>query len=406
MASIKFNFKNSDGNTLSGRLELPDRKPIAFAIFAHCFTCSKNILAASRIPRELTDQGIAVLRFDFTGLGNSEGDFSNSNFSSNVDDLISAHKALSDSYSPPQILIGHSLGGAAVLKASSSLTSIRAVITIGAPSDVHHVSHLFKDDLSVIEKTGEAKVNLSGREFKIKKQFLDDIKEVNLLNELKSSKKAFLIMHSPIDDTVSIDHASKIYSHIKHPKSFISLNKADHLISNPKDAEYIATVIGAWILGYLDVEDQDIDKPDEGKIKVLARQEQNFTQDIHSSKHHLIADEPRAFKGNDLGMNPYELLLSALGACTSMTIKMYARKKGIELKDVLVELSHEKEYHQDCEDCEGENGTKKFLDKITKSITLVGDLSDEQRKRILEISEKCPVNKTLKSETITVTKDG
>jgi len=243
----KFDFKNKEGQTLSGRLEMPASKPRAFALLAHCFTCSKDFIAAARISRKLSENGIAVLRFDFTGLGNSQGDFSNTNFSSNVADLLSACEALSQNFKAPEILIGHSLGGAAVLKASLSLSEVKSVVTIAAPSDIHHVTHLFESDLEEISSKGSAEVQLAGRKFLIKKQFIDDIEEHSLLKGLSEAKKSFLIMHSPTDNTVSIDHASKIFLAAKHPKSFVSLDGSDHLLTKAKDAEFAAEVISAWL---------------------------------------------------------------------------------------------------------------------------------------------------------------
>lgn len=251
MKSIKYDFKNSNNEILSGKLELPEGELKTIAIFAHCFTCSKNFLAASRISKELSSLGIGVLRFDFTGLGNSEGDFANTNFSSNVEDLKLAYESLKKDYFAPQILIGHSLGGAAVLKLSTEIEKLNAVVTIGAPSDVEHVSHLFEGDKREINEKGEAKVSLAGREFTIKKQFIDDLNEHRLLEKLSRSKKSYLIMHSPLDNTVGIDHASKIYNSLKHPKSFISLNDADHLITREKDAKYIGNLISVWVKNYL-----------------------------------------------------------------------------------------------------------------------------------------------------------
>lgn len=248
---MKFDFQNSQGETLAGNLELPERTPRAIALFAHCFTCNKDIIAPSTIAKTLTNLGIGVLRFDFTGLGSSEGDFSNTNFSSNVEDLISAYNALSEQFEPPQILIGHSLGGAAVLKAAQSLATVKAVVTIGAPSDTQHVSHLFKEDVSTIEEKGLAEVQLAGRPFTIKKQFIDDIKETNILDGVTRFKKALLIMHSPTDDTVSIEHAANIFTAAKHPKSFISLDTASHLLMDKKDAQYAGEVIGAWVVRYI-----------------------------------------------------------------------------------------------------------------------------------------------------------
>ncbi|OUR97433.1 osmotically inducible protein C [Halobacteriovorax marinus] len=393
--SEKFNFVNASGETLSGRLELPMSKPKAFAIFAHCFTCSKNLLAASRISKRLTDSNIAVLRFDFTGLGNSEGDFSNTNFSSNIEDIYSAYTALTEKYQAPELLIGHSLGGTAVLQACKKLDKVKAVVSIAAPSDTLHVSDNFKTQISEIKDQGVAQVNLSGRIFNIKKQFLDDISSQKVLDGLSEQRKAFLILHSPTDNTVSIDHAAKIYQTLKHPKSFVSLDTADHLLMDKDDAEYAAQIIGSWISRYLkEVESEKI-KPSTGELLVVGRPKHNFTQDIYSMTNKLVADEPKSFKGDDLGMNPYELLQAALGACTSMTMKMYADRKKWNLKDVVVELKHSKVYGEDCEDCEE---SKSKLDHITKKITVSGDLTPEQIDKLIAIAEKCPINKTLNSD--------
>lgn len=381
--SKKFDFENAQGEKLSGRLELPS-KPIAFAIFAHCFTCSKNILAATRISKTLGEMGIAVLRFDFTGLGNSEGDFSNTNFSSNVGDLKSAYEALEKEFEAPKLLIGHSLGGAAVLKIAPSLEKLKAVVTIGAPSDTTHVAHLFDQAGDEIEKEGKAKVNLAGREFTIKKQFIDDINEQDILKELSKARKSFLIMHSPLDETVSIDHAGKIYNSLKHPKSYVSLDKADHLVTNHEDARYIANMIRTWVSRYIEAPDEVRPQVKE-HIHTQNRAGHQYTTDIYSPQHHLVADEPRNLKGDDLGMGPYELLLSALGACTTMTIKMYCSRKNIEINKVTVDLSHEKE-------------EETFKDIINKKISIEGDFTAEQKQRIFEIAEKCPVNKTLQSQ--------
>lgn len=386
--STRFDFQNSKGEKLSGKLELPASKPRAFAIYAHCFTCSKDILASTRVSKTLSALGIAVLRFDFTGLGNSEGDFANTNFSSNVDDLQAAYDAITAQYEAPQIMIGHSLGGAAVLKIAPTISSIKAVVTIGAPSSVEHVSHLFEDKREEIESSGIANVNLAGRQFTIKKQFIDNINEQDILTGLSKAKKAFLILHSPIDDTVSVDHAGKIYAALKHPKSYVSLDNADHLLMNPKDAQYVAKTISTWVERYLP-ESQDIEENSDADIVVRSRAGFKFTNDISTKKHQLIADEPKKFKGDDLGMNPYELLLSSLGACTSMTMKMYAERKGYDLQDIKVELNHKKEIVNEIP-----------TDHISKKITIEGNLSDEERAKIIKIAEKCPVNRTLKSDII------
>jgi putative redox protein len=394
--SLKFDFTNSKGENLSGRLELPNEGPKAIALFAHCFTCSKNILAASRISKALATHSIGVLRFDFTGIGNSEGDFANTNFSSNVDDLISAYYALKESYMAPELIIGHSLGGAAVLKAAPELEALKAVVTIAAPSDVHHVSHLFESEVAKIEETGEACVNLAGRKFKIKKQFLEDIRETSILESVGHLKKALLVMHSPTDDTVSVEHAAKIYQAAKHPKSYVSLDTADHLIMNPSDAEYAAQIIGSWCTRYLNLEEK---RPSVEKQMVLVknRDQHKFTHDIYTSSHKIIADEPKSIKGDDLGMTPYELLLAALGACTSMTLRMYADRKEWPLEHVEVKLGHQKIHASDCESCETQNGK---IDKITKKILLSGNLDDGQKAKLYEIAEKCPVNRTLLNEVL------
>ena len=400
---MKYEFKNRSGETLSGQLELPKSPPHAFAIFAHCFTCSKDFIAASTISRALTKHGIAVLRFDFTGLGNSEGDFSNTNFSSNVADLFAAYESLSKTHTTPSLIIGHSLGGAAVLKAAPKLEGVKAVVTIAAPSATEHVTHLFKDNEEKINTEGLAAVNLAGRTFTIKKQFIDDIKESEVLSGLNSMGKALLILHSPTDNTVSIEHATNIFVASKHPKSFVSLDQADHLLMNRNDAKYAATVIGSWVQKYIADPTPDKTKREEvakGEVVVKSRPHFKFTQDVISSNHSLIADEPISYEGTDLGMSPYELLLSSLGACTSMTIGMYAKRKGYKLNDVKVTLRHEKIHATDCLDCETKN---QKVDHIEKQIELFGDFTKEEHQKMLEIAEKCPVNRTLLSD-VSITK--
>lgn len=397
---MKIDFPNKQGQTLSGRLELPAATPRTYALFAHCFTCSKDFIAASVISKTLAENGIGVLRFDFTGLGNSQGDFSNTNFSSNIEDLISACTYLAKEFGEPELLIGHSLGGAAVLKAAGQMKHVKAVATIAAPSDVHHLTRLFGDTIEAIEQNGEADVTLAGRSFTVKKQFLDDIKATSLLEGINTFGKALLVLHAPFDKIVSIDHAEKIFKAAKHPKSFITLDSADHLLSRRSDARYAAKVCAAWVDRYLSAsaEQQDIA---EKVVQVKARRGARFTQDIRTTDHHLVADEPLSFKGSNLGMNPYELLLAGLGACTSMTVKMYADHKGIPLEDIAVELQHEKIHAKDCAECETKDGK---IDKIFKTIKLTGQLSDEQKERLFEIAEKCPVNRTLKSESVVAAK--
>ena len=402
MKKIKFEFENSKGENLAGLLEMPEHLEDikTFALFAHCFTCGKDIAAASRISRALAAQGIAVLRFDFTGLGNSDGDFSNTNFSSNIDDLIHAALALEEQYSAPQILIGHSLGGAAVLGAAAKLGSVRAVVTIGAPATARHVSHLFDEKIGEIQAQGQAQVKLGLREFSVKKQFLDDIDRYSSTEQLGNLDVALLVFHSPRDTYVSIDEAAIIYRAAKHPKSFISLDKADHLLSKAADSEYVATTIASWASRYLDLNQEDNmpDKPDLAHGEVLiTEQNHKFLRGMYSNSHFLRADEPLKYGGSDLGPSPYDLLLMSLGACTSMTLRMYANRKKLALADVSIRLMHERVYADDCADC------SKGIERITRRITLVGDLDDDQRQRLLEIADKCPVHRTLESKPQIVT---
>ena len=403
MARIKALFQNQQGETLAGLLETPDGDTRAYALFAHCFTCSKDIAAASRITRALANKGIAVLRFDFTGLGNSDGDFANTNFSSNINDLIQAANHLEENYAAPVMIIGHSLGGAAVLAAAQSIPSIKAIVTIAAPSTGHHVEHLFSHAKDEIVSNDEAVVVLGGRNFTIKKQFIDDINTYNDTSHINQLGKALLVLHSPVDETVSIDEAAKIYSAAKHPKSFISLDKADHLLSRREDSEYVADVISSWAGRYLEIEKVSgeassgtIPSVENGHV-LITEQNKKFTRRIYTEKHQLIADEPLSVNGSDLGPNPYELMLASLGACTSMTIRMYANRKKLNLDNVEVVLKHDRIHAADCMECESETG---FVDMIEKTIKLDGDLTDKERQRILEIADMCPVHKTLHNEIL------
>ena len=402
MKKQKFEFDNANGETLAGLLELPEQDEAvqAFALFAHCFTCGKDIAAASRISRALAARGIAVLRFDFTGLGNSDGDFSNTNFSSNVDDLLHAAGALEAEFQAPQLLIGHSLGGAAVLAAARQLNSIRAVATIGAPATAQHVSHLFEARSDEIRREGEAVVKLGVREFAIRRQFLDDIDRYSKTDEIRNLGAALLVMHSPIDSIVSIDEAAGIYTAAKHPKSFVSLDQADHLLSRADDAEYAAGIIAAWSGRYLDNADEAEPAPRpnllDGEV-LITEQNHQFLRGMYSNAHFLRADEPAKYGGSDLGPTPYDLLLMSLGACTSMTLRMYANRKKLPLEDVEVRLLHERVHAEDCIDCE------RKIERITRRIRLVGDLSAEQRQRLLEIADRCPVHRTLENDPHIVT---
>ncbi|GJM04014.1 MAG: osmotically inducible protein C [marine bacterium B5-7] len=401
MARVKASFKNSQGESLSGLLEIPDVEIKAYALFAHCFTCSKDIAAASRITRALADKGIAVLRFDFTGLGNSDGDFANTNFSSNINDLVQAANHLKEYYAAPSMIIGHSLGGAAVLAAASAIPSLKAVVTIGAPSTGHHVEHLFSHSKKEIVENDEALVDLAGRQFKIKKQFIEDINKYNDTAHISQLDKALLVLHSPIDDTVSIDEAAKIYSAAKHPKSFISLDNADHLLSRREDSEYAASIISSWAARYLGISSTNDEAAssttevvEKGHV-LITEQNKNFTRKIYAGDHQLIADEPFSAGGSNLGPNPYELLLAALGACTSMTMRMYATRKDLNLNNIEVTMKHDHIHAEDCTDCDSQTG---LVDKIEKNIKLEGNLTDAERQRLLEIADMCPVHKTLHNE--------
>jgi uncharacterized OsmC-like protein/pimeloyl-ACP methyl ester carboxylesterase len=396
MRSARFNFPNAKGEQLAATLDLPLGKPTAFALFAHCFTCGKDILAAKRIAERLAIHGIGVLRFDFTGLGGSEGEFANTHFSSNVDDLVAAADHLRKTRAAPAILIGHSLGGCAVLAAAHRIAEARAVITIGAPYDPSHVVGLFKDKVSEIKAQGEVEVALAGRPFRIKRDFLDDVAEKKLDACIADLRKALLIFHSPTDATVGIDNASHIFTAAKHPKSFVSLAGADHLLSKNSDAAYVANVIAAWTERYLDrpeiVSEVEVET---GTVLVRETHGGKFQQEILTGRHRLYADEPVKLGGLDSGPGPYDLLLAGLGACTAMTVRLYAEFKKIPLANVSVRLNHGKIHTQDCATCD----TKvSMVDRIDRAITLEGALDAEQRQRLMEIADKCPVHRTLKSE--------
>jgi uncharacterized OsmC-like protein/pimeloyl-ACP methyl ester carboxylesterase len=401
MPSERFEFPNARGEKLAALLDRPPGQPLAYALFAHCFTCGKDILAAKRIAEGLTGRGIAVLRFDFTGLGASGGEFANTTFSSNVADLVAAAKHLRETYQAPAILIGHSLGGAAVLAAAQHCPEVRAVAVIGAPADPGHVKGLFKEHVAAIEQHGEVEVALAGRPFRIRKDFLDDIGMQKLHECLANLRKALLVLHSPTDDLVGIDNASAIFLAAKHPKSFISLAGADHLLSRRSDAVYVAEVIAAWSERYLDMVPQPDEMPLDG-VFVGETGNGKFEQQIVAGSHRYLADEPVSVGGNGSGPSPYEYLLAGLGACTSMTIRLYAELKKLPLKRVSVRLKHDKIHATDCENCETKDGK---IDRIEREITLEGELDATQRAKLMEIADKCPVHRTLHGEIDVRTKE-
>lgn len=403
MNTQKVSFENKEGQELIGRLELPvDRHPHNFALFAHCFTCTKNLSAVRNISKALIANGFGVLRFDFTGLGESEGDFADTNFSGNVEDLIAAAEFLKEKHDSPTLLIGHSLGGSAVIFAATAIESVKAIATIGAPSNPIHVKHLLKSGIEEIKETGQAVINLSGRDFTIKKQFLDDLESKSLPETVKSLRKPLLVMHSPQDDTVGIKNAEEIYLAAHHPKSFVSLDGADHLLFNKNDSIYVGEVVSGWAKRYLDISEK-VSEELKTKSHVVASldTEDKFTTQMKVGNHYMLADEPESYGGNDFGPSPYELVSAGLSACTAMTVQMYTKRKGWPLENIEVHTSYDKKHAEDCEDCEKDSAK---IDTFEREIRLTGGLDEKQKARILEIADKCPVHKTLHSETQVITK--
>jgi uncharacterized OsmC-like protein/pimeloyl-ACP methyl ester carboxylesterase len=390
-------FPGAFGTTLAARLDGPAGAPLAYAVFAHCFTCSKESKAAATISAALAERGFAVLRFDFTGLGGSEGDFANTNFSSNIDDLVAAADFLRRENRAPALLVGHSLGGTAVLAAASRIPEALAVATLGSPLEPDHVLGLLKDSVGKIDSEGDARVDLAGREFRIKKQFLDDIRSQKVGAALAQLGKALMVMHSPRDTIVNIDNASKIFLAAKHPKSFVSLDPADHLMSRREDAVYAGQLLADWALRYVPAPQAEASSAQPGKVLVRETREGKFTNQVFVGAHVIRADEPVAAGGLDTGPGPYDLLCASLGACTSITLRTYADFKGIPLERVSVELEHNKIYAADCGECETREGK---IDRIDRQITLEGELDAQQRAKLLEIADKCPVHRTLHSEVL------
>ena len=392
----KVEFTNSEGHKLAARLELPEGEAArSFALFAHCFTCNKNLTAVRNISRALNQQGIGVLRFDFTGLGESEGDFADSSFSSDVEDLVSACQWMDENAMTPEILIGHSLGGAAVVFAAKKMDATKAVVTIGAPADPSHVQHLFGPDLKDIKDKGIADVTIGGRSFTIKEEFLKDLESKNMKRVLHDLNRPILILHSPGDEIVSVANAAEIYKAARHPKSYISLDGMDHLMSEKEDSLYAGEIIATWVSRYVQRTPRSKTKIAEINGVSATLGDEGFTTSIFNGRHHFIADEPRNIGGEDLGPSPYELISAGLAACSVMTLQMYARRKKWDLKEVHVEIEHFKDYAHDYEEYDDKSAR---IDHLHKSFRFEGSLNTEQRQRLLEIAERCPVNKTLKSD--------
>ena len=399
MNTVRLEIKNRKGLKLQAYLELPaNQKPNQFAIFAHCFSCNSNFNAVKNISRSLSNHGFGVLRFDFTGLGRSEGEFAESHFSANVEDLLDVSAFLEQNYKAPSLLVGHSLGGAAVIVAASKLENIKAVATVGAPATVGHVTHLFSHGINDIPEKGDVEVKIGGRPFKINQDFVDDFSKTDLPEIIKGLRKPILVMHAPFDTVVGIENAHEIYHNAIHPKSFVSLDDADHLLSRPKDSIYVGNMIGTWVERYFEPEENNmISTEGEQLVGHLNLLEDNFTTSIQTKKHSFIADEPANVGGDDFGPSPYDFLSAGLAACTVMTLKMYAQRKKWDLQEVFVYITYSKK-HSDDLDISVDTPTR--FDHLNKKLKFVGNLDKKQINRLKEIASKCPVHKTLQSEVI------
>jgi uncharacterized OsmC-like protein/alpha/beta superfamily hydrolase len=388
MQTQRLTFLGATGENLSARLELPlDGRPMAYALFAHCFTCSKNYKAVVHISRALARARIGVLRFDFTGLGESEGDFSDTTFSSNVEDLVAAAAYMERELTAPAILIGHSLGAAAVLQAAHHISACRAVVTIAAPAELRHVMRHLKSSIEQLQEYGSAEVTLAGRTFTLRKKFLDDLDRQNMEEVIATLDRALLIFHSPADTIVGAEDAARIYETAREPKSYVSLDGADHLLSRPEDSQYVGAVIAAWATRYLKVpaEGEPEEAAPRGQAVVRTGQDRYHT-DILIGPHSLVADEPESVGGTDAGPTPTGLLVAALGACTTITLRMYADRKQWPLEEIGVRLQHKKM----------KTGEPKTTE-ISQTLELVGPLSAEQRERLLQIAQRCPVHRALET---------
>ena len=399
MRNEKLIIENKKGIKLQAYLELPaNQKPSYYAIFAHCFTCTSTLSAVKNISRSLTNHGFGVLRFDFTGLGRSEGEFADSHFSANVDDLISVNEYVTNHYEAPSLMVGHSLGGAAVLVAASKLENIKAVATVAAPASISHVKRLFSHSIEQVKEKGHVEVNIGGRPFKIDEDFVSDFDKTDLPATVKKLRRPLLILHSPTDTIVGIDNAEELYHNARHPKSFVTLDNADHLLSNTRDSLYAGDLIGCWVQRYFEPQiNTMLDIDGEQLVAHLNLKEDNFTTKIQTAKHSFIADEPTSVGGDDFGPSPYDFLSAGLAACTVMTLKLYAERKKWDLQEVYAHITYSKKHSDDLM-LNVEKPAR--MDHLLKKLTFIGNLDDSQRQRLKEIASKCPVHKTLQSDVI------
>jgi putative redox protein len=385
MRSEKVTFENKKKEKIAAIIDWPlHQKPKATALFAHCFTCTKNLTAVKNISKGLTSSGFAVLRFDFTGLGESEGEFEETNFETNIDDLELAANFLAEKIEAPKLLIGHSLGGTAILHAANKIKSAKGIVTIGSPYQPSHAAHLFEESVEEIKEKGRANVTIGGRPFTVNAELLKSLNSNDSEKIIAELDRALLVLHSPQDRIVGIENAEKIYKAAKHPKSFISMDGADHLLSEKLDSMYVGDIISSWLNRYLIIQEDDLLST---KHQAAAQTNaDSLTTEVIADGHPLIADEPKNLGGNDLGASPYGLLSAALASCTSLTLQLYAQRKKWDLKVATVHVNH-------CKIDDEESSRK--IDYFVRTIDLKGDLNEDQRSRLLEIANKCPVHKTL-----------